>query len=150
MNKHVTIFTDGACRGNPGPGGWGALLRFGEHERELCGAEADTTNNRMELTGAIEGLNALKEPCEVTLVTDSSYVIKGFTEWLPGWKKRNWKNASKRPVLNVDLWQQLELAVSRHAQVNWQWVKGHSGHEGNERADALANQGIDQMLEQAG
>ena len=141
-------FTDGACRGNPGPGGWGVLLRYGEHERELCGGEAHTTNNRMELMAAIQALESLREPCQVTLVTDSEYVRKGITEWLPAWKARNWRTAAKKPVKNAELWQQLEAASQRH-QVDWQWVRGHSGHPENERADQLANLGIDRLLEEA-
>lgn len=142
--QHVEMFTDGACRGNPGPGGWGALLRYGDHERELFGGDPATTNNRMELMAAIEGLRALSRACEVVLTTDSEYVMKGITEWLPGWKKRNWKTAARKPVKNADLWQVLDEQVARH-RVQWRWVKGHSGHEGNERADQLANRGIDQL-----
>lgn len=142
--QHVEMFTDGACRGNPGPGGWGVLLRYGDRERELFGGEADTTNNRMELMAAIEGLRALTRTCEVVLTTDSEYVMKGITEWMAGWKKRQWKTAARKPVKNADLWQALEKQVARHS-VQWRWVKGHSGHEGNERADQLANQGIDQL-----
>lgn len=144
--KHIELFTDGACRGNPGPGGWGALLRFREQEKPLFGGEPDTTNNRMELTACIEGLKALNEPCKVDLTTDSQYVRKGITEWLPGWKARGWKTASKKPVKNVDLWQQLDALVQQH-QVAWHWVKGHSGHRENEIADQLANRGIDEMQE---
>lgn len=144
--KQIEIFTDGACRGNPGPGGWGALLRYGEHERELCGGEANTTNNRMELMAAIRALESLKEPCQVALTTDSEYVRKGITEWLANWKKRGWKTAARKPVKNADLWQALDSAAARH-QVDWHWVKGHSGHDGNERADQLANRGIDEMLQ---
>ena len=143
--KNVSLFTDGACRGNPGPGGWGALLCFGEHEKELYGAEAATTNNRMELMAAIEGLRALKERCAVTLTTDSTYVMKGITEWLEGWKRKGWKTASRKPVANADLWLRLDEQNQRH-EVTWAWVKGHSGHAGNERADALANRAIDEML----
>ncbi|MFA5938509.1 MAG: ribonuclease HI [Sinimarinibacterium sp.] len=139
--KHVIIHTDGACKGNPGPGGWGALLEFGERRRELKGGERQTTNNRMELTAAIRAFEALKEPCQVTLFTDSSYVMQGLTEWLPGWKKRGWRTADKKPVKNQDLWQQLDAAAARHV-VDWRWVKGHSGHEGNEAADRLANEGV--------
>lgn len=141
----VEIYCDGACRGNPGPGGWGALLRSGENEKRIYGAAAETTNNRMELTGAIEALRALKKPCDVVLWTDSQYVKKGMTEWLAGWKARGWKNAAKEPVKNVDLWQALELEAARH-KVDWRWVKGHAGHEGNEIADQLANQAVDEML----
>lgn len=140
----VEIFTDGACRGNPGPGGWGAVLRYGEQEKELCGGEAQTTNNRMELTAAIRALESLKRPCSVQLTTDSSYVRNGITEWLPNWKKRGWKTAAKKPVKNADLWQRLDQAVQAH-QVSWYWVKGHSGHPENERADMLANRGIDEL-----
>jgi ribonuclease HI len=143
--KHVEVFTDGACRGNPGPGGWGALLRFGEIEKSLFGGERLTTNNRMELLAAIEGLTAIKEPCAVTITTDSQYVRKGITEWLAGWKRNGWKTASRQPVKNADLWQRLDEQNQRH-QVEWHWVKGHSGHRENELADALANRGIDQVL----
>ncbi|MHA7817489.1 MAG: ribonuclease HI [Pseudohaliea sp.] len=146
--KRVALFTDGACRGNPGPGGWGVLMRYGNHERELYGGEPATTNNRMELRAAIEGLKALREPCEVTLTTDSTYVMKGLTEWLPGWKTRGWRTAAKKPVKNAELWQALDAEVQRH-RVHWDWVKGHSGHEGNERADALANRGIDELTMEA-
>ena len=142
--KQVQVFTDGACSGNPGPGGWGAVLRFGDKERELCGGADDTTNNRMELTAAIEGLRALNEPCEVVLTTDSTYVKDGITRWLANWKKNGWKTAAKKAVKNQDLWQELDQQTSRHA-VQWQWVKGHSGHPENERADALANQGMDNV-----
>ena len=143
--KHVTLYTDGACRGNPGPGGWGALLIHGKHERELCGSEMNTTNNRMELTAAIEGLRALRERCRVDLATDSTYVMKGMTEWLDAWKQRGWKTAAKKPVANADLWALLDAQAQRH-HVSWRWVKGHSGDPGNERADGLANHAIDQML----
>lgn len=141
----VEIYCDGACRGNPGPGGWGALLRSGPNEKRLYGFAAETTNNRMELTGAIEALKALNKPCDVVLWTDSQYVKKGMTEWLAGWKAKGWKNAAKEPVKNVDLWQALESEALRH-KVDWRWVKGHAGHEGNEIADQLANQAIDEML----
>ncbi|ALP53996.1 ribonuclease H [Candidatus Tenderia electrophaga] len=144
MSDVVEIFTDGACRGNPGPGGWGALLRYNGREKELYGGAAETTNNRMELTAAIMGLESLKRPCRVRLTTDSQYVRLGITEWLANWKKRGWKNSAKKPVKNVDLWQQLDQAAARH-QVEWHWVKGHSGHAENERADALANRGIDEL-----
>ena len=140
MSK-VTIYTDGACSGNPGPGGWGALLTFGEHEKEMCGGEAETTNNRMELQAAIEALNALKRPCEVDLWTDSQYVKGGITGWIYGWKKNGWKTSNKKPVKNVELWQALDEALQRH-KVQWHWVKGHAGHEGNERADELARRGM--------
>ena len=136
--KHVEIFTDGACKGNPGPGGWGALLRMGRHEKELSGSDPETTNNRMEMTAAIRALNALIEPCEVTLHTDSRYLIDGMTKWIDGWKKRGWVNASKKPVRNADLWHDLIEAVARH-QVQWEWVRGHSGHVENERVDKLAS-----------
>lgn len=142
--KSVELFTDGACRGNPGPGGWGVLLRYGGRERELWGGEAETTNNRMELAAAIEGLRALKEPCSVTLTTDSEYVRKGITEWLENWKRRGWRTAAKKPVKNVDLWQALETESQRH-EIQWRWVKGHSGHRENDIADKLANRGIDEL-----
>lgn len=140
----VEIYTDGACRGNPGQGGWGALLLYQEERRELYGAEDHTTNNRMELMAAINGLAALKRRCELTLYTDSQYVRKGILEWMPNWKKRNWKTANKKPVKNVDLWQQLDEEVQKH-DIEWVWVKGHAGNPGNERADALANLAIDEM-----
>ena len=142
--KQVEIHTDGACSGNPGPGGWGVLLRFGAHERELAGGEPDTTNNRMELMAAIQGLQALKEACEVDLYTDSQYVQKGITEWLPGWQRRGWKTADNKPVKNADLWQQLDMARQRH-RVKWHWVKGHAGHADNERVDGLARQAAEQI-----
>ncbi len=143
--KHITIYTDGACRGNPGPGGWGVLLRYGKKEKTLFGGESSTTNNRMELMAAIQALAALREPCLVELYTDSQYVQKGISEWLPGWKKKNWKKADKKPVKNADLWQLLDHEASRH-KVSWHWVKGHSDHPENDLADALANQAIDQLL----
>ena len=143
--KHISIYTDGACRGNPGPGGWGAILRFGKSEKIVSGAETDTTNNRMELTAAIQGLTALKEKCRVDLYTDSQYVLKGVTEWLKNWKKNGWKTASKQLVKNVDLWQALDDLVQHH-DVKWHWVKGHSGHPENELADEIANQAIDELL----
>jgi ribonuclease HI len=143
--EKVSIFTDGACRGNPGPGGWGVILRAGDHEKELYGAEPQTTNNRMELTAAISGLEALKRPCDVTLTTDSQYVRQGITEWLAAWKRRGWKTADKQPVKNQDLWERLEQAAHRH-KVHWHWIKGHSGHPENERADMLANRAIDELL----
>lgn len=139
------MYTDGACRGNPGPGGWGVLLRAGKRERELSGGEADTTNNRMELTAAIEGLKALRRRCKVALYTDSRYVMDGINEWMDNWKKRGWKTAARKPVKNVDLWQQLDHECSRH-DIKWHWVRGHTGHDGNERADALANRGVDDFL----
>ncbi len=132
--KRVDLFTDGACKGNPGPGGWGALLRLGPHEKEMSGGEPDTTNNRMEMTAAIRGLEALIEPCEVDLYTDSKYLIDGITKWVHGWKKRGWINASKKPVRNADLWHELD-----RQRVEWHWVKGHSGHAENERVDRLAS-----------
>ena len=138
------MYTDGACRGNPGPGGWGVWLQYGDHERELWGGEPETTNNRMELTAVIEGLGALTRACDVVVYTDSEYVKKGMTEWLEGWKRKGWKTAARKPVKNADLWQQLdELAAAQ--QVEWRWVKGHAGDPGNERADELANRGIDDM-----
>ena len=140
----VEIFTDGACRGNPGPGGWGALLRYNGHEKELYGAEANTTNNRMELMAAIRALESLKRGCRVNLTTDSEYLRKGITEWLDQWKQRGWRTAAKKPVKNVDLWQRLEQAIEEH-EIQWHWVKGHSGHDENERADQLANRGIDEL-----
>ena len=140
----VVIYTDGACKGNPGPGGWGALLVYKGAEKELWGGDPNTTNNRMELMAAIAGLVALTRPCSVKLVTDSQYVMKGIQEWLPNWKKRGWKTASKEPVKNADLWQKLDEEVNRH-QVSWQWVRGHTGHPGNERADQLANRGVDDV-----
>ncbi|MEZ5540884.1 MAG: ribonuclease HI [Pseudomonadota bacterium] len=139
------IFTDGACRGNPGPGGWGVLLRHNGHEKTLSGAEAHTTNNRMELMAAIVGLESLKRPCRVHVVTDSQYVQKGIEEWLQGWKRRGWKTADRKPVKNMDLWQRLDQAANGH-RVRWSWVRGHSGHPENELADRLANQAIDAML----
>jgi ribonuclease HI len=143
--KHVFIYTDGACRGNPGPGGWGVLLRYSGHEKVLSGAETHTTNNRMELMAAIQALAGLKEACKIDLYTDSQYVQKGITEWLAGWKKRGWKKADKKLVKNADLWQNLDAEVSRH-KVTWHWVKGHSGHPENERADMIANVAIDELL----
>ena len=133
------MWTDGACSGNPGPGGWGVVLRYGENERELSGGEIETTNNRMEMTAAIQGLSALKRTCNVTLYTDSRYMIDGITKWLPGWKKKGWKTAAKKPVLNEDLWRLLDDLNHKHT-IDWQWVKGHSGDAGNERADELASQ----------
>lgn len=142
--KVIELFTDGACRGNPGLGGWGVVLRFGAHEKELYGGDHDTTNNRMELTAAIRGLQALKEPCRVSLTTDSQYVRQGVMEWMGRWKQNGWKTSAKAPVKNQDLWRQLDEEVARH-EVEWHWVKGHSGHPENERADALANRGIDEL-----
>ncbi len=144
MDK-IEIYTDGACKGNPGPGGWGAWLIAGEHQKELCGGELNTTNNRMELRAVIEALNALKRPSEVVLHTDSQYVQKGISEWIVGWKKRGWRKADKSPVLNVDLWQALDEARLRHT-IDWRWVKGHAGHPGNEKADELANRGVELAL----
>lgn len=144
--KDVDIFTDGACRGNPGPGGWGAVLRCNGREKQLWGGEAHTTNNRMELRAAIEALAALKEPCRVNLTTDSVYVRDGITQWLPNWKRRGWKTASRQPVKNAELWRALDEQNQRH-EVHWHWVKGHSGHPENERADQLANRGIDELQE---
>lgn len=139
--KQVTVYTDGACSGNPGPGGWGAVLIYGEVEKEIHGGEAATTNNRMEMMAAISALESLKSACEVTLYTDSKYVMQGITEWIHDWKRRGWKTSDKKPVKNADLWQRLEEAAGRH-KVAWHWVKGHNGHPLNERADALARAGI--------
>jgi len=141
----VEIFTDGACRGNPGPGGWGVMLRYDGTVRHLSGSEPQTTNNRMELTAAIRALESLTRPCEVQLTTDSEYVKRGITEWLQNWKRRGWKTAAKKPVKNADLWQRLDAAAGRH-RIQWLWVRGHSGHPENERADELANLAIDEML----
>ena len=141
MTPKVVIYTDGACSGNPGPGGWGAILMSGDHTREICGGEPDTTNNRMELMAAIAALEALKRPCAVELYTDSQYLRQGISEWLAGWKARGWRTASKAPVKNEDLWRRLDAARARH-DVKWLWVKGHAGHPLNERADALARQGL--------
>lgn len=140
----IEIYTDGACRGNPGPGGWGAVLRSGAHVKELFGGEQDTTNNRMEMTAVVNALKALKKPSEVILTTDSQYVRKGITEWIHSWKKNGWKTAAKQPVKNADLWQQIDALSAEHT-IRWEWVKGHSGHPENERVDALANRGIDEM-----
>lgn len=137
MTKKVSIYTDGACSGNPGPGGWAAILVYGDHEKELTGCEAETTNNRMEMMAAIAALEALKSACDIDVYTDSTYVQKGMTEWIKGWKARGWKTADKKPVKNSDLWQRLELAASNH-RVRWHWVRGHNGHEYNERVDQLA------------
>ncbi|HEY9051609.1 MAG TPA: ribonuclease HI [Gammaproteobacteria bacterium] len=140
----VELYTDGACRGNPGPGGWGVLMRFNGHEKELFGGDAATTNNRMELMAAIQALETLSRPCKIHLYTDSKYVMQGITEWINQWKARGWKTAAKKPVKNVDLWQRLDKARERHT-IEWHWVKGHSGHDENERADELANRGIDEL-----
>lgn len=139
--KQVEIWTDGACKGNPGPGGWGALLRYGEHKKELWGGEPDTTNNRMEIMAVIQALRALKAPCQVVIHTDSQYVRNAMTEWLPNWKRRGWRTAARKPVKNADLWQELDDLVAQH-EVSWQWVRGHAGDPGNEHADALANRGV--------
>jgi len=143
--KEVIIYTDGACRGNPGPGGWGALIKFDAAEKEIFGGQNNTTNNQMELSAAIEGLSILKEPCDVHLFTDSKYVMDGITQWIQNWKKNNWKTSAKKEVKNKELWQQLDRLMSYH-QVQWHWVKGHSGDPGNETADLLANKGIDSIL----
>ena len=145
MPDETDIYTDGACRGNPGPGGWGAVLRYQGHEKTLYGADPETTNNRMELMAAIQALEALKRPSRVRLTTDSQYVQKGVTEWLANWKRRGWKTSARKPVKNVDLWKRLDEAMARH-DVRWEWVRGHSGHPENEQADALANRGIDELL----
>ncbi len=141
--KHVAIYTDGACLGNPGPGGWGAVLRYGDKEKEISGANPETTNNRMEMTAAIEALRLLKTPCAVDLYTDSKYLLQGATQWLSGWRDRGWRTADKKPVKNLDLWQELETELKRH-NVIWHWIKGHSGHQENERADQLATSAIRQ------
>jgi ribonuclease HI len=143
--SEVTVWTDGACRGNPGPGGWAAILIKGDHEREIAGAEPDTTNNRMELTAAIRALEALKRSCKVRLHTDSEYLQRGITEWLADWKLRGWRTADKKPVKNLDLWQQIEVLAAKH-DVEWHWVRAHSGIPENERVDQLANRAIDEML----
>ena len=145
MEKTVYLFTDGACKGNPGAGGWGVLLRYGGHEKELFGGEAQTTNNRMELTAVLSGLKTLNRPCDVVICTDSQYVKNGMESWIHNWKKNGWTTAGRQPVKNADLWQQLDEQVARH-RVRWQWVKGHAGHAENERADALANRGVEQAL----
>ena len=146
--KQVEIYTDGACRGNPGPGGWGVLLRSDGHEKELCGGQLDTTNNQMELLAAIKALESLKEPCKIDLFTDSKYVKNGITQWIINWKTNGFKNAKKKPVLNAELWIRLDTLVSEH-DINWLWVKGHSGHIDNERADALANRGLELRLRES-
>ena len=145
MSTETLIYTDGACRGNPGPGGWGAILRYNGHEKTLYGAEPMTTNNRMELMAAIQALESLRRPCTVRLTTDSQYVQKGITEWLGNWKRRGWKTAARKPVKNADLWMRLDAAVAEH-DIRWEWVRGHSGHPENELADMLANQAIDELL----
>ncbi len=144
MVDRVDLYTDGACRGNPGPGGWGVVMRFGDREKELYGGEAETTNNRMELMAVISGLEHLQRSCEVRVTTDSQYVKNGITQWINNWKRNGWKTAAKKPVKNIDLWKRLDAAVAAH-KVSWAWVKGHSGHPENERADALANRGIDEI-----
>ena len=145
MSAKVVIYTDGACRGNPGPGGWGVFLSTPQQHKTLKGYEPDTTNNRMELVAVIEALRALKQPCHVELITDSKYVMQGINDWMPNWKRNGWKTAARKPVKNVDLWVELDEEVQRH-EVDWRWVKGHSGVEGNERADQLANAAIDEAL----
>ncbi|MFC7340912.1 ribonuclease HI [Saccharopolyspora griseoalba] len=143
--ERVELFTDGACSGNPGPGGWGVVLRYGDHEKELYGADAETTNNKMELTAVIEGLAALTRPMpQVRVFTDSTYVLKGITEWMRGWKRNGWMTSAKQPVKNAELWQRLDAECARHGDVQWEWVKGHAGHPGNERADKLACRGRDE------
>ena len=145
----IEIYTDGACKGNPGPGGWGALLKSADSRKELFGGELETTNNRMEMTAVIEALTALKRPCQVTLHVDSQYVLKGMTEWLAGWKARGWKTAAKQPVKNVELWQRLDVLVNTAGhKIDWRWVRGHNGDPGNEYADMLANRGVEQALRQ--
>jgi len=144
--KQIIIYTDGACSGNPGPGGWGVLLVWNRHEREMYGGEAETTNNRMELMAALNALNALKEPCRIDLYTDSIYVRDGISSWIEGWRRNGWRTAAKKPVKNMELWQQLDEARARH-DVRWHWIKGHAGHPENERADALARKGAENMLE---
>jgi len=144
MNEQVVIYTDGACRGNPGPGGWGAILTYKGKTKEIYGGEQQTTNNRMELMAAIQALESLTKPCSVIVICDSNYVLKGITEWMFNWKKRNWKTANKQPVKNEDLWRRLDTAINNH-KIKWQWIKGHSGDKGNDRADELANLGIDSL-----
>ena len=143
--KNVEIYTDGACRGNPGPGGWGVVLRYEDSEKTLRGGERQTTNNRMELRAVIQGLSALREPCQVTITSDSTYVLNGVTKWMKHWKQKGWRTASNKPVRNVDLWQELDTAIGEH-RINWQWVRGHSGHRDSERADQLANEATDEIL----
>ena len=143
--KNVEIYTDGACRGNPGPGGWGVVLRYEDSEKTLRGGERQTTNNRMELRAVIQGLSALREPCKVTITSDSTYVLNGVTKWMKDWKQKGWRTTSNKPVRNVDLWQELDSATGEH-QINWQWERGHSGHRDNERADQLANEATDEIL----
>ena len=143
--KNVEIYADGACRGNPGPGGWGVVLRHEDSEKTLRGGERQTTNNRMELRAVIQGLGALREPCQVTIISDSTYVLNGVTKWMKNWKQKGWRTSSNKPVRNVDLWQELDTAIGEH-QINWQWVRGHSGHRDNERADQLANEATDEIL----
>ena len=143
--KQIEIFTDGSCKGNPGPGGWGAIIRYGKHEKEISGGDSDTTNNRMEMSAAIKALQILVEPCHVKLYTDSKYVCDGITKWVPGWHRNGWKNASRQPVRNADLWHDLIEAAARH-EIEWLWVKGHSGHIENERADRLASDAADAMV----
>ena len=142
--KTVIIYTDGACRGNPGPGGWGVLIKYKEHSKEMYGGDASTTNNKMELTEAIEALKEIKEPCEIILYTDSKYVLKGIEEWIHNWKKRGWKGSNRKPVKNIELWKKLDELRDKHT-IKWNWVKGHSGDPGNETADMLANRGIDEL-----
>lgn len=144
--QQIEIFTDGACSGNPGPGGWAAILRYGDNEKELSGGELETTNNRMELTAVIKALEALKRPCRITVTTDSEYVKKGVTEWLEGWKKKGWKTASKKPVANRDLWEMLDAEIHKH-KMRWEWVRGHEGHPENERCDELARQAIRNIVD---
>lgn len=144
MNESIIIYTDGACRGNPGPGGWGAVLQYQDKCKEIFGGDADTTNNRMELLAAIKALEAINRPCKIVLNSDSQYVLKGITEWMANWKKRGWKTAAKKPVKNADLWRRLDSAMQQH-EIKWNWVKGHSGNAGNEQADYLANKGIDEI-----
>ena len=145
VSQVVNIYTDGACKGNPGPGGWGAYLQFGEHKKDMFGGEMETTNNRMEVLAAIEALEALSRPCKINLTTDSEYLRRGVLEWMENWKKRGWLTAAKKPVKNKDLWERLDKAIVNH-DISWHWVKGHSGHPGNEKADQLANKGVDLVL----